>query len=141
MFSKRDHYYFQLASKASGFSDFDRVHIGCIAVYKNRVIAVGFNNCRSHPMQAKYNQKRRFTKNDKPSKDSLHAEIHAMVQIMNDTNIDFPKVKLYIARVKLDSTLSMSRPCPACFAMIRDLGIRHIYYTSDTGYSYEEVIY
>lgn len=29
--------------------------------------------------------------------------------------------------------------CPSCMAAIKDLGIRHIYYTTNDGYAYEEV--
>ncbi len=119
--NKRDAHLFSLAENACKYSDFNRVHIGCIAVYKNKVLAVGFNSCRSHPIQQKYNAMRKFSKSNKPSNDSLHAEIHAMIQIMN-MDIDFSKVKLYICRVKLDGSKSMSRPCAACLAMIKDIG-------------------
>ncbi len=34
--------------------------------------------------------------------------------------------------------LGMARPCPACMAAIKELGIKNIYYTTDNGYAYEK---
>lgn len=33
----------------------------------------------------------------------------------------------------------MSRPCPNCMAAIKDLGIKHIYYTTNDGFVYENL--
>lgn len=35
--------------------------------------------------------------------------------------------------------MELLAPCPSCMAAIKDLGIRHIYYTTNDGYAYEEV--
>ena len=34
----------------------------------------------------------------------------------------------------------MSRPCPSCLVAIKDMGIKHIYYTTDDGFAYEQII-
>lgn len=33
----------------------------------------------------------------------------------------------------------MARPCPSCMAAIKDIGISHIYYTTNDGYAYEKL--
>ena len=33
----------------------------------------------------------------------------------------------------------MARPCNACLAAIKDLGIRNIYYTTDDGFVHEKL--
>ena len=34
----------------------------------------------------------------------------------------------------------MSRPCPSCMAAIKDMGIKHIYYTTNDGFVYENLM-
>lgn len=33
----------------------------------------------------------------------------------------------------------LARPCPACMAMIKNLGIKKIYYTTDDGFAFEQL--
>lgn len=137
MISKKDYKYFNHAREASKLSDFPRVNVGCIVVYKNKVIAIGYNMDKSHPIQRKYNKFRDYNlSGGKCPKESLHAEMYCILQII-DLDIDFSKVKIYVYRNKKDGSLGMSRPCQACAHAIRDLGIKNIYYTTDYGYAYE----
>ena len=34
----------------------------------------------------------------------------------------------------------MSRPCPSCMAAIKDMGIKHIYYTTNDRCAYENLM-
>lgn len=68
----------------------------------------------------------------------LHAEINCLNSIRH-LDINFSKVKLYIYRSRCDQEYGMSRPCPSCMAAIKDLGIRHIYYTTNDGFAYENI--
>ena len=42
MLSKSDYKHFEKAKKIAHVSDFYKVHIGCVAVYQNSIIGVGF---------------------------------------------------------------------------------------------------
>ena len=68
----------------------------------------------------------------------LHAEISCINQIKH-LDINFSKVKLYIYRIRKDQPFGLARPCPSCMAAIRDLGIIHIYYTTNDCYAYEKL--
>ena len=52
---KRELYYFNKAKKISRISTYDRVRIGCIAVYKKNIIGIGYNTRKTSPIQSKYN--------------------------------------------------------------------------------------
>ena len=53
-------------------------------------------------------------------------------------DIDFSRVHIYIYRELRDGTLAMARPCQACLAAIKQMGIKHIHYTTDgEGYAHE----
>lgn len=135
MLSKSDYRYFKKAKMAATISDYTKIHIGCIAVYQGNVIGFSCNTTKTHPIQKYYNRYRNsWSKNG--IKPTLHAEINCLNSIRH-LDINFQKVKLYIFRTRFDKEFGMCRPCPSCMAAIKDLGIKHIYYTSNDGYSYE----
>ena len=129
--------YFSKAKHVAMFSDYNKVHIGCIAVYQGQIIGTGYNCNKTHPLQKYYNRYRIFSETMPPK---LHAEIHCINQIKY-LNINFIKVKLYIYRIRQNQPFGMARPCPSCMAAIKDIGIREIYYTTNDGYAYEKITY
>ena len=134
MLTKTDMHYFDKASKVAEISDFAKINIGCVAVYQGTIIGVGFNTNKTHPMQKKYNRYR----NGENFIPKLHAEINCLNSIRY-LDINFSKVKLYIYRKRKSAKYGMCRPCPSCMAAIKDLGIKHIYYTTDDGLVYERM--
>ena len=135
MISKSDYKYFKKAHKVADISDFAKIHIGCVAVYHGNIIGIGCNTNKTHPKQGYYNRFR----NDIPAQcASLHAEISCLNSIRH-LDINFSKVKLYVYRIRNDRPHGMARPCPSCMAAIKDLGIRHIYYTTNDGFAYEKI--
>ncbi len=135
----KDLYYFNKAKEVSKLSDFNKIHIGCIAVYKNIIIAKGYNTNKTNPLQKLYNHYRELEwVNGIQPKPKLHAEMMCILKIMH-LDIDFSKVKLYIYREDLNKNLAICRPCNACMKAIKDLGIKKIYYTTNGGYKYEKI--
>lgn len=135
MFRNTDYRYFDKARQVATISDFNKVHIGCVAVYQGQVIGLGCNCNKTHPTQKFYNRYREYSDALLPK---LHAEISCINQIKN-LDINFSKVKLYIYRIRKDQPFGLARPCPSCMAAIRDLGINEIFYTTNDGYSYEKL--
>ena len=88
--NSRDKRYYSLAEKASSFSDYKKCHIGCIAVYKNKVIAAGYNTNKTSPLQAEYNKYRGYIL--PPQKNGIHAEMSCLIKI-KDMDIDQPKLE------------------------------------------------
>ena len=130
-----DYRYFDKARQIADISDYNRIHIGCVAVYQGQVIGLGCNTNKTHPTQKFYNKYRNLSDCMLPK---LHAEISCINQIKH-LDINFSKVKLYIYRIRKDQPFGLSRPCPSYMAAIRDLGIRDIYYTTNDGYAYEKL--
>ena len=129
--------YFDAAKAVSKLSDFKKVQIGAVAVYGHRMISTGCNTVRGCPLQKKYNTYR-F---DEPSEHSGHAELMCLKPLIGRNDIDFTRLSLYVYREYKDGSLALSRPCKSCMALIKDLGIRKIYYTTHEGYAHEELIY
>lgn len=123
-------------AKTSSFKRHTRgaLQLGCVVVYKHHIISSGVNSDKTHPLQKEYN-KLRFVEDTNPH--SLHAEIAALIPLQ-DLNIDWSKVSLFIYRIKKnESKHGLARPCASCLNFIKDLGIQNIYYTTDTGYIHE----
>ena len=49
--SKSHRAYFEAARSVAQLSDFPRISIGCVAVYKHRVISSGFNSIKTDTLQ------------------------------------------------------------------------------------------
>ena len=130
--------YFKAAKAIAESSDFPRVKVGCVAVYKHKIISSGCNSYVTNPLQKKYN-KFRFTTDT--TLHSKHAEIDCLLPLVNRKDIDFNRVSIYIYRQYKSGELGMARPCESCLNLIKDLGIRNIYYSGDGSYINEEIIY
>lgn len=130
-----DRRYFDKARQTALISDFHKAHIRCVAVYQGQVIGLGCNCNKTHPTQKYYNRYRKPSESMLPK---LHAEISCINQIKH-LDIKFSKVKLYIYRIRKDQPFGLSRPCLSCMAVIKDLGIRDVYYTTNDGYAHEKI--
>lgn len=114
--------------------------IGCVLVYKHHILTYAVNTNKTHPIQKTYNMLyRKFTKSDKPILDFGHAEILAICSVPYPIaqTIDWSKVRLYVARNCKGKEFGMARPCNACAGLIRDMGIKKVFYTTDEGYAEE----
>lgn len=110
--------------------------IGAIIVIGNKIISMASNETKSHPIQFKLNPLR-F---EASKYDRCHNYIHAEMKcILKCKDVDFKKAKIYVYREDLHGRLRMCRPCNACMAMIKEVGIRHVYYTSPDGFVHEVI--
>lgn len=134
--TNREKYYFKKAKQISRISTYDRVRIGCIAVYRKNIIGIGYNQAKTNPMQTKYSPYRCVSNADSIN-NYLHAEMACVNQIKN-LDIDFSKVKLFIYREDDARNTRICKPCGACERAIRDLGIRTVYYTDTNKYIRED---
>lgn len=134
--SKKKAIYFNVARDISKMGDFGRIQIGCVVVYKHRIISTGYNSNKTDTLQRKYNVYR-FS-GDYPAK--IHAETMALKPLMGRKDIDFKKVELYVYREAKSGEPILARPCPSCMSLIKDLGIQYINYTTYNGYSEERIL-
>lgn len=135
--SKTHRAYFEAARAMSKLSDFSRVKIGAIAVYKHHIISSGCNSNKTAPLQKKYN----IYRFSEETPHMLHAEVSCLKPLMGRNDIDFRHVSLYVYREGSNGNLLLARPCLSCMKLITELGIRDIYYTNNEGFSHEEILH
>lgn len=136
-----DSHLFKAARECSFKSDYSgcgRARIGCVFAYKGTILAKGFNSDKTHSTQAKYNKWRYKDSGNKYLPSKVHSEIAALNKVKY-LDIDFSKAHLYIYRELRDGKLGMARPCPACMAAIKEMGIKNIHYTTDCGFAAERI--
>lgn len=105
-------------------------------VYRNRIISVGMNSMKSHPLQAKYAKNKEAI--------YLHAEIAAIKNSLRELNVDdLSKCDIYISRVKKEKPFSnkyvwgLAAPCSGCRRAIAEFGLRKVVYTTNETGKYE----
>jgi len=135
--SKTHRAYFEAAKSVAQLSDFPRINVGAVAVYKHRIISSGYNSNKTNPVQKRFNAYRFSAE----SPACLHAEIACLLPLLNRKDINFKDVSLYVYREYKSGQLAIAKPCASCNALIRSLGIKHVYYTGDQSYVYERNIY
>lgn len=133
--------YFKFAREASKRATYTGSHrfapmIGAIAVYKGSIVATAWNTNKTSPLQAKYNVYR--FKADTPDKTHAECSLIQKLRWKFGDSIEWNKVHIYLYREYRDGSLGPSRPCQSCLTLIKELGIKKIYYTTEDGYAEEK---
>ena len=132
--SKADKAYFRAAKAVSLLSDHQTYKIGCVVVDRHRIISSGCNSkTKCHPLQAKLDTE----KYGVSCPGRVHAEIAALLPLIRD-KVDLSAASIFIFRKHKDGTLAMAKPCSNCQKVIKQLGIRKVFYTIDHGYAAEK---
>lgn len=133
--SRKEKKFFDIAKAVAKTSTFHGTHVGCCVVYKGVAVSVASNTEKTHPLQTEYNKFRNF--NPQTAVNKLHAEVHAISLIINK-NIDWKKASIYVYRELKNGKAVISRPCEACSQLIKDLGIKYVYYIDINGHFVKE---
>jgi tRNA(Arg) A34 adenosine deaminase TadA len=110
--SRKDSSFLAAAAKLAQTSD-NRFKMACIAVRSGSVLGTDINVTKTHPTTP-------------PNRFSTHAEIGAMKQCTNPAG-----TTLYIARLKLDGSTAIARPCSWCMQQIQNNEVYRVVYTTD----------
>lgn len=133
--TKRELSYFKIAGAVSEMSDHPQYKIGAAVVLKHRVVSSGTNSdTKTHPLQKQYNRYR-FTA-DSPHK--CHAELIALLPLIRDS-VDLSNASIFVYREHKNHKLACARPCKSCMKLIRDVGIKRVFYTTEDGYAREDL--
>ena len=96
--------------------------VGALIVHKNKSIAIGYNQHKTHPLQKKYASN--------PESVFLHAEIDVLSRAMRVLTMkQLSKSTMYIARVKKDGSRGFAKPCKGCATAIDSFKLKKVVYT------------
>lgn len=114
--SNKDKSYLSVARYLAKKSKAKKKH-GAIVVKANRVLGMGFNKDKNHPLSI----------SQEHIKD--HASIHAEVDAIKDAGWNVKGATLYVARINNLGQDRNSRPCPRCTIIIEEAEIKRVIYT------------
>lgn len=134
----RINHYFNLARNACYYSDFMKARLGAVLIYKGKVMSVGWNSTKTSPLQKDLNRLRDFPVDCGEAHHTLHAEVACLTKA-RDLDIDWGRANLFIYRVKKDGSSGLSYPCKGCMALIKSMGIKNIYFSTENGWGYERI--
>lgn len=134
----RINHYLNLAHNACYYSDFMKARLGAVLIYKGKVMSVGWNSTKTNPLQRELNRLRNFRDNVEEVKNTIHAEVACLIKA-RDLNIDWGRASIFVYRIKKDGSAGLARPCKGCMALIKSMGIKNVYYSTENGWAYERI--
>lgn len=137
--SKRFKQIIRLAKVQRTLSDVKDYKLSAVIFDNRRVYASGYNTDKTIPMQGEYN---RYKQPHSHSwKHSAHAEMNCLHKLLQQYYNKLPKMdklSILVYRENAHGDFAMARPCPACEAALKKLGIKNIYYTGRGSLVHEE---
>lgn len=119
--SKRDRSYLSVARYCATKSIARNTH-GAVIVKGGRVVATGWNKNRNHPTIVSPEHIK--------TKCSYHAE-EVAIREAGESNVR--GAVIYVARINKSGADRDSKPCPKCATLIRQVGIKRVVFTMESG--------
>ncbi len=104
----------------------ENFRLAAIIVRGGNVVSVGYNRRNFNGFVEYYTD---LAKNRPGFCVSTHAEHEAILKAREKT--DLRGCKIFVARLRRDGTLAMSRPCTICQHVLYNYGIKRAYYSID----------
>lgn len=139
--TRRQMRYFDIARNSSLQSTYTRMsagnenrllRIGAAIVNGNYVVSEGRNKRKTHTVQYYFNKNTQYD----ALQPNIHAEIDALISSRYN---DLTGCEIFVYREFMDGSLANCRPCKSCMSALKKAGIKHIYYTTESGYHYERI--
>jgi deoxycytidylate deaminase len=108
-----------LAISVADKSDHDKWRLGSVVWRGGSVLSTGFNRVKNDPF---------VLENEKHFRCTVHAEADAIRNAGDSFG-----AKLFVARVTPGGNLALAKPCSRCMDIIRECGIKKVYYTDENG--------
>lgn len=108
-----------LAISAAEKSDHEKWKLGSVIWRGGSVLSTGFNRIRNDPSVVE-------------DEKYFHCTVHAEADAIRNAG-DTIGAKLFVARVTKGGNLALAKPCLRCMEVIRDNGIKKVYYTDENG--------
>jgi len=96
---------------------------------RNRIISIGLNSLKTHPLNLKYNY---VNKNNEKISDIVgtHSELSAVIKLGEE---DCSGLTIVNTRINRNNQLDYSAPCRGCCDMIQQLNFKNIYFSNVQG--------
>lgn len=96
---------------------------------RNRIISIGLNSLKTHPLNLKYKY---VNKNNQSISNIVgtHSELSAVIKLGQEDCSDFTLIN---TRINRNNRLDFSAPCSGCCDMIQQLNFKNVYFSNNEG--------
>jgi hypothetical protein len=103
------------------------------AVYKGRVLAVGSNIQKTHPINLINRKVSQRTGVDFSEYKHICSEFNVVNKIKNLTNVNFKKCTLVNIRYDRNMRLALAKPCMSCQSLLSFFEFKRVVWTNNQG--------
>lgn len=102
-------------------------------LYKNRIISIGNNSKKTHPLNLKNRKTSLRTGEDFSDQKHICSEFSAINKLKNMTNIDTKKCVLVNIRYNRNGEIALSKPCMSCENLLKYFSFKRVIWTDNDG--------
>ena len=99
--------------------------------HKNRILSIGHNDYKKMHPYHRMGKYVGYKTNPHLYQPALHSEISAILKLGEE---DLSKYCFVNVRVDANNNLALSKPCPNCERVLRQVGFRRLFYSSEKGF-------
>lgn len=131
MFNKRFNRLRDISLALVGRNSHPKCHHFTFAYHGNKLLAIGMNKAKTHPINLSLPYYNKQDKNHSISSEvGLHSEVDCILKLgMSDCS----KLTFFNFRIDKLNNVTISRPCNGCSHLLKQVGYKNIYFTNKIG--------
>lgn len=110
-----------------------RCHHFSFILHKNKIISIGNNSKKTHPLNLKNRKTSLRTGEDFSDQKHICSEFSAINKLKNMTNIDTKKCVLVNLRYNRNGEIALSKPCMSCDNLLKYFSFKKVIWTNNEG--------
>jgi len=103
-------------------------------LHKGRIISIGLNSAKTHPLNLRNRKISRKTGEDYSSQKQTCSELNAILKLKRLTNIDTRRCVLVNLRYDRNDCLALAKPCTSCQSLLRYHNFKSVIWSTPYGY-------
>ena len=115
------------------FTSNKRCHHFSFILYKNKIITIGYNSKKTHPLNLKHPKISKETGENISDQKYVCSELSAIKKLKNLTNIDCSKCVMVNIRYNRNKKIAFSKPCMSCENLLKTHSFKKVIWTDDLG--------
>ena len=123
----------EIAQSLVGYNSDRRCRHFTFILYKNKLIATGVNNTKTHPFNLINRKVSKVTGEDYSDQKHTCSELNAILKIKRLTNIDTKKCTLINIRYDRNDKIALAKPCMSCENLLRFFSFKSVIYSDNNG--------
>jgi deoxycytidylate deaminase len=118
------------------YSSGRRCHHVSFILQKNKIVAIGVNQPKTHPVNLINRKVSKITGQDYSDQKHTCSEFNAILKLKRRTNIDTKKCTLINVRYDNNGRIALSKPCQSCENLLRYFEFKKVIWSGNDGKYY-----